>query len=138
MLKISRLADYAVVLMHRLSMDTSKTYSASELADRCHVPAPTVSKVLKLLSDAKLITSIRGAQGGYHLMKDPAAISIADVLLAIDGEMALTDCSLSDSTCSLLKHCELRSNWRYINDQVNQLLAKISLLDMQSSVASER
>lgn len=138
MLKISRLADYAVVLMHRLSVDSSKTYSANGLADRCHIPAPTVSKVLKLLSDAKLVTSVRGVQGGYHLMKDPAAISIADVLLAIDGEMALTDCSLSDSTCGLLKHCELRSNWRYINDQVSQLLAKISLLDMQSSVANER
>ena len=138
MLKISRLADYAVVLMHRLSVDTSKTYSANELADRCHVPAPTVSKVLKLLSDAKLVMSIRGVQGGYHLVKDPASISIADVLLAIDGEMALTDCSLADSTCGLLEYCELRSNWRYINDQVSQLLSKISLLDMQSSAVRER
>lgn len=138
MLKISRLADYAVVLMHRLSIDTSKTYSANELADRCHVPAPTVSKVLKLLSDAKLVTSVRGVQGGYYLARLAQEISIADILLAIDGDMALTDCSLTDSTCSLLKHCELRSNWRYINDQVSQLLSTISILDMQSSVVRER
>ena len=134
MLKISRLADYAVVLIHRLSRDVSKTYSANELADCCHVPAPTVSKVLKLLSDAALVASVRGVQGGYHLAREPAAISLADVLRAIDGDMALTDCSLADSTCGLLEHCELRSNWRTINDRVSHLLATISIVDMQSDM----
>ena len=98
------------------------------------MPAPTVSKVLKLLSDAALVASVRGVQGGYHLAREPAAISLADVLRAIDGDMALTDCSLADSTCGLLEHCELRSNWRTINDRVSHLLATISIVDMQSDM----
>lgn len=137
MLKISRLADYGMVLMHRLIDDHSAKLSAKQLADVTRIPLPTVSKLLKQLSDAKLVYSERGVQGGYRLLRPPETINVAEVISAIDGEIALTDCLSQGSTCNLIEYCGLRSNWQYINNQVTSLLAGISILDMQVTMTQE-
>ncbi len=134
MLKISRLADYGMVLMHVLIQHKMATLSAKQLSELSRVPLPTVSKLLKLLADAGLVDSLRGVQGGYRLNRAPDVISVAEVINAIDGGLALTDCLLADSTCSLIGHCGLRGQWHYINEQVSQLLSKISLTQMQQPV----
>lgn len=131
MLKISRLADYGMVLMHNLAKYESAKLNAKQLADRSRVPLPTVSKLLKRLCEAGLVESERGVQGGYRLNRAPQHISVSDVITAIDGGIALTDCTLLQTTCSLIDHCELRGNWQYINNQVSQLLSEISIVDMQ-------
>lgn len=137
MLKISRLADYGVVLMHALSQNDSAKLNAKQLADSTHVPFPTVSKLLKQLCETGLVLSERGVQGGYRLSRPPKSISVSDIINAIDGRVALTDCALGDTTCSLIGHCELRGNWQYINNQISQLLSQISMLDMQKSIEVE-
>ena len=137
MLKISRLADYGMVLMHSLAKNQPLKLSAKQLADASHIPLPTVSKLLKCLSEVGLVQSLRGAQGGYRLGRSPQAISVADVIKAVDGGIALTDCVLSETTCSLIDRCELRGNWHYINDQVSYLLYQISILEMQQSICAE-
>jgi FeS assembly SUF system regulator len=137
MLKISRLADYGTVLMHALTKNESSKLNAKQLADSSRVPLPTVSKLLKQLCEAGLVESERGVQGGYRLSRSPEHISVSDVISAIDGGIALTDCALSETTCSLIDHCELRGNWQYINEQVSHLLSQISILDMQKTMQLE-
>ena len=137
MLKISRLADYGMVLMHQLTNIESEKLSAKQLADASRIPLPTVSKLLKRLTEARLVQSVRGVQGGYRLLRAPELINVAQVISAIDGEIALTDCSSQETTCSLIEHCGLRSNWQYINTQVTHLLANISIQDMQTSMTQE-
>lgn len=137
MLKISKLADYAMVLMHRLSCDEGHSMSAKQLADRTVIPQPTVSKVLKLLSDAKLVQSTRGVQGGYRLASSPREVTVASVIQAIDGQFAMTECSLPLNSCGFTECCELRSNWQFINDKVLALLNSITILDMQHPLSME-
>lgn len=136
MIKISKLADYAMVLMHRLSPDSSASCSAKQLAAATAIPLPTVSKVLKLLSEANLVRAHRGAQGGYWLATPPEQIAVTQVIEAIDGPFAITECNLSESSCSLSVCCELRSSWQFINQQVVSVLEKISLQDMQQQMRS--
>lgn len=131
MLKISRLADYGMVLMDQLVKNKPNRLSASCLSGLTQIPLPTVSKLLKMLSEAKLVHSMRGTQGGYFLERSAEGISVAEVLAAIDGEFALTECSLSDGNCSLMDHCGLKSSWQPINDAVKSLLSSISLADMK-------
>jgi FeS assembly SUF system regulator len=136
MLKISKLADYAMVLMHALA-EQAVSLSAKQLAELSNIPLPTVSKVLKLLSDANLVEGSRGALGGYRLVQLPQAISVAAVLQAIDGHFALTECNLPDNSCTLSQYCGLRSNWQSINQRVLNLLEKISIADMQQPLPVE-
>ena len=136
MLKISKLADYAMVLMHLLSQ-TGESLSAKQLAEMSNIPLPTVSKVLKLLSDASLVEASRGALGGYKLVRLPKDISVAEVLQAIDGQFALTECNLPQGACTLTPYCGLRMNWQVINQRVRQLLEQISIQDMQQPLFVE-
>jgi FeS assembly SUF system regulator len=137
MLKISKLADYGMVLMHILTKNGSLKKSAKQISDVSHLPLPTVSKLLKQLCESGFVESERGVQGGYRLKCAPETISAADVIRAIDGDIALTECAMAESRCSLLEHCELKSNWQYINNQVNELLSTISIVDMQKSMMTE-
>ena len=130
MLKISKLADYATVIMHWLSMHNDDCFSATVISEQVGIATPTVSKVLKLLNDAGLVTSTRGAQGGYHLSQSSECVSLADIISAIDGRPAMTECSHANGQCQYDHHCELRGNWQYINKVIYQLLDDLSLCDM--------
>ncbi|HUQ10553.1 MAG TPA: SUF system Fe-S cluster assembly regulator [Steroidobacteraceae bacterium] len=130
MLKLGKLADYATTLMTALAADPDKVASAQELAARTHVAPPTVAKLLKLLTKAGLVEATRGAQGGYRLAKAAHAITVMDVIAAIEGPISLTQCATHKGGCAIEPHCGTRSNWRLINQVVRSALASVSLAQM--------
>ncbi|MDO9009427.1 MAG: SUF system Fe-S cluster assembly regulator [Thiobacillus sp.] len=130
MLRIAKLTDYATVLMVRLAREPARCFSAAQLSDELGLPLPTVSKLLKRLLQAGLLTSRRGAGGGYSLVHAPRAVSVADVVSAIEGPVALTECSLGKGSCSLEKNCATRANWQLISRVVRVALEAVSLADM--------
>lgn len=130
MIKISRLADYGLVILNYLAAQPERSYSAAVLAERTHLALPTVSKVLKLLHDGQVITSTRGASGGYRLAKDPALLNLAEVIAAIDGLPALTECCQPVNHCVHDARCSLRSNWPLINRVIINALKQFTLADL--------
>ncbi len=130
MLKLSKLTDYAVVLMAHLARHPRDRFAAQELAEATGLPHPTVSKLLKLLVKAGLLDSQRGAQGGYQLLRSAQSISASDLILAIEGPVAMTECSLDDAQCDLLGQCGVASNWQRVTLAVHQLLASVSLAEL--------
>jgi FeS assembly SUF system regulator len=130
MLRLSKLTDYAVVVMVRLSAgDTVQT--SRGIAVATGVPEPTVAKVLKTLASGGLVTSMRGAHGGYLLARPLQAVPIAEVIRVIDGPIALTACVDGTSgLCDAEDLCPLRGRWEKVNDAIHQALSSITLADM--------
>ncbi|MEM1417484.1 MAG: SUF system Fe-S cluster assembly regulator [Myxococcota bacterium] len=131
MLRISKLTDYGVVLAsHLATLDGPR--SVRELADDTAVPQPTTAKVLKALAKGGIVSSTRGAHGGYALAAAPADINIAQVIAALEGPIAVTECTddTSDDSCSHEDHCGVRGNWQRINAAVHTALEAVSLADM--------
>ncbi len=133
MLKVSRLSDYAVVVLVRLGRQPGLANSSS-LAFETGVPEPTVAKVLKALGGAGLVASQRGARGGYRLARPLREVRITDVIAAIDGPIALTACVDGESgTCQSEGRCPVRGRWDMVNDAVRSALQRITLEDMDVS-----
>src|SRR5690242_5138064 len=99
MLRISKLADYATLIMSRLAQMADALCSASLLAKRLGLPLPVVSKILKILCQADLLTSVRGVNGGYRLARPAQEITLATVVTAIEGELAVTECCSQRGAC---------------------------------------
>jgi FeS assembly SUF system regulator len=129
MLRISKLTDYAILMMVELARD-GDMLSAHALAERIGVEVPTASKVLKLLAGSGLLESFRGATGGYRVTRRAADISVAEVIAAIEGPIAMTECSAEEGLCSQEDSCELRGNWQRISLAVAQALQGVSLAEM--------
>jgi FeS assembly SUF system regulator len=134
MLRISKLTDYAILMMVELARD-GEMLSAHALAERVHVEVPTASKVLKLLAGHDLLESYRGANGGYRVSRAAAEISVAEVIAAIEGPIAMTECSVEEGLCSQEDNCDLRSNWQRISQAVAQALRDVSLAEMSTPVS---
>ena len=132
MLRISKMTDYAILVMVELARE-GEMLSAQALAERIHVEVPTASKVLKLLAGHGLLESYRGANGGYRVGKGAADISVAEVIAAIEGPIAMTECSVEPGLCSQEESCDLRSNWQRISLAVAQALQDVSLAEMAAS-----
>ena len=131
MIKLSRMADYAVVLMTQLAREPEELRTAGELSQSCGLPQPTVSKILKLLATAELLVSYRGNKGGYLLARDAGGITMADVIGAVDGPIALTDCIGPDGlVCEIEALCPTRTNWQSINRAMIEALSSVSLAEM--------
>jgi FeS assembly SUF system regulator len=130
MLRMGKLTDYGIVLMSYLSGNTNVHHNAQTLAAAVRVPLPTVRKVLKALSQSGLLNSERGAHGGYSLAKAAKAISIAEVISAIEGPIALTECVSEESHCDQEVHCLIQTNWERINSAVYHALDEVKLSDM--------
>jgi len=136
MLRLSKLTDYAVVVLIRLAAEEQAgvVQTSPHISTATGVPEPTVAKVLKSLSSAGLVLSQRGARGGYRLAKPVSAISIADVIAAIDGPIALTACvEAAASPCEVRGLCAVRGRWELVNDAIEQALSAITLADMQDA-----
>jgi len=136
MLKISKLADYATVIMHRLASNQDQHYSAAALAEAVSINRPTVSKVLKMLNDAGLVNSVQGVQGGYHLSRDANKVSLAEIIAAIDGQLAMTECAQTDSCCQYGQQCGISDNWQFINKVIYDVLDKLSIKDMTGCLST--
>ena len=131
MLRISKLTDYAILLMVELTRH-GEMLSAHTLAELIHVEAPTASKVLKLLAGSGLLESYRGANGGYRVSRAADQISVAEIIAAIEGPIAMTECSVEQGLCSQEDNCELRSNWQRISHAVAGALRDVSLAEMST------
>ncbi len=131
MLRLSRLTDYAVVVLVRLAQ-AGCVETAPSIAAGTGIPEPTVAKVLKGLAQSGLVSSQRGAHGGYRLGRPLAAIPIADVIVAIDGPIALTACvEHSPNVCESSGLCPVRGRWDKVNAAILEALSGISLEDMR-------
>lgn len=137
MFKISKLTDYAMLVMSLLAKDAALVLSAKAIASTLHLPQPTVSKILKILAESNLVESIRGAEGGYHLARSPSKISIADIIAAMEGEWALTECCTDKKLCTLESVCALKGNWRKLNHLVFSMLNRVSISDMLTPLSQE-
>lgn len=131
MLRLSKLTDYAIVLLTYFGHVEGRVLSARDIAGNSGVPRPTVGKILKALHRAGLLESRRGTRGGYVLARPAAEMSVAEVISAIEGPLSLTDCSIErPSTCELMSACPVRANWRRINEAVRVALESVSIADM--------
>jgi FeS assembly SUF system regulator len=130
MLRISKLADYGTVIMHYLARWPEQAFSASQVAQQVGIKTPTVSKLLKFLSGAELVVAKRGAGGGYRLARPAEEITVADIIVAIEGTLALTECSLGNNVCGQDADCALKENWRLINRLILETLQNVTLRDI--------
>lgn len=130
MIRITKQTDYGIVLMTHLASHPERPYNAPELAAEAGLPLPMVSKILKLLVRERLLSSVRGVKGGYSLSRAPEAISMASIVAALEGPIAITECIAVSGDCSHEPLCKVRSNWQRINDAVRTALEGISLAEM--------
>jgi len=137
MLRVSKLTDYATVVMTCLAAGDG-VMSAQALAERARLELPTVSKLLKQLAQAELVASTRGINGGYRLARAPERITIADVVTAMEGPIGMTECSAHAGLCGHEPHCGVRVNWQRINHAIAGALASVTLADMLHPPAKPR
>ena len=130
MLRVTKLTDYASVVLTVLASDPAAVLSASELAERAGLEVPTVAKLLKPLAQAGLVEGFRGANGGYRLAREAAAISLIEIVEAMEGPLGMTECSVHAGQCGIEDSCGVRANWRRINDVVADALRGVSLAQM--------
>jgi FeS assembly SUF system regulator len=131
MFKISKMTDYGTLVLSELGADTATPTSAGDLAARIGLGGATVSKLLKGLAQAGLVTSQRGSGGGYSLARPASEISAASIIDAIEGPVAITDCA-AEQHCDLEAVCGVGSAWQDINRAIRTALETISLDDLRT------
>lgn len=132
MLRVSKLTDYAVVVLSRLEAEGG-VQTAPGLAAGTGVAEPTVAKVLKLLSQAGLVEGLRGARGGYRLLRPLADLPLSDVIVAIDGPIALTACVDGGfGLCEAEHVCPVRGRWDPVNAAIRDALSAITVARIAS------
>jgi len=130
MIKISKLTDYATVIMSHLATVEHDLMSAALIAKRSHISLATVSKILKILAKANLVFSQRGSGGGYRISRNPSQIHLAHIVAALEGHLALTECCELTTRCQIDASCGLKHNWQIINKMIYATLANINLATM--------
>ena len=135
MLRVTKLTDYATVVLTVMAAAGDAVLSATEIAERAGLEPPTVSKVLKPLSQAGLVEGFRGAHGGYRLARPATWIRLIQIIEAMEGPLAVTECSVHEGQCGLESSCGMRSNWRRINDVIVQALEGVTLQELLPPVA---
>jgi FeS assembly SUF system regulator len=131
MLRITKLTDYAIVVLTHMAHGGEAPWTARETAVQTGLPEPSVRKILKGLARSGVLLSVRGTSGGYRLGRPAALVTVADVIDAVEGPIAITDCSGSaPDPCEYAGSCAAETNWALINREVRAALAGISLSDM--------
>src|SRR5207249_9276058 len=135
MLRLSKKADYALMAMKHLAVRTDvASASAREIAEQYDIPIELMAKVLQRLARSGLLTSHQGTRGGYTLAKPTTAISVADIIQAIDGPLTVTACSTEDEQCEQFTKCNVRDPLWRIKDRIIAALATVSLAEIASEV----
>jgi FeS assembly SUF system regulator len=131
MIRLGKLTDYGLVLMSAMArVPQAELHTARDLSASCKLPLPTVSKLLKTLLQSGLLASHRGINGGYALARDPQQISVAEIISALEGPFALTECSVDGShACDLESSCHIKDNQRLISQVVRHALESVVLSD---------
>jgi FeS assembly SUF system regulator len=130
MLRISKLTDYATVLLGRLARDPAAQLTAAQLATETQVAATTVSKLLKQLQRAGLVQSTLGTHGGYRLARPAIEISAAQILDAMEGPMAMVECARHEHHCGIESTCGVGRAWQRVNVAIRRSLQEITLLEL--------
>lgn len=130
MLRVTRLTDYATLLLTVLAATPDAVHSATALAERTHLELSTVSKVLKSLAQGGLVEGLRGVNGGYRMARSPQAISLFEIVEAIEGPLEMTECSGDHSRCEHEPHCSVAPHWRQVNDLIADALRGMTLAQM--------
>jgi FeS assembly SUF system regulator len=130
MIRLSKMADYGIVLLAHLAQSGATTRTARSLAEESGLPLPTTSKLLKRLSRAGVLTAQRGHRGGYVLSQAPRELTVAAMVRALDGPITMTECSDPHCTCELEPTCRVRAPWEKINLAVTHTLTHLTLQDL--------
>jgi FeS assembly SUF system regulator len=131
LIRLSKLTDYAVVMLSHMAAREGQVYTAARLAERTSVPEPTAAKILKVLARACVLTSQRGSNGGYELARPASDITVAEIIVALDGPIALAACvEGSADHCGVETLCSMRGNWNKVNRAIRNALEEITLADM--------
>lgn len=131
MIKLNRITDYAVVVLAQMARDPKTKVTATQLAEDSRMPLPTVAKLLKDLTRERVLTSVRGAAGGYKLRQAPEDISVLRIIRALEGPIALTACvDGAVGGCNVESLCPMRGNWDQVNQAIGAALENVTLADM--------
>jgi FeS assembly SUF system regulator len=130
MIRVSRLADYASVVMTCLARHGDDVVPAGQVGEETRLELPTVSKLLKQLARAGLVESFRGAAGGYRLARSAQDISLAEIVEALDGPIGLTECSVGHAGCERQSYCAVAHDWQGVGSAIDNALRTVSLADM--------
>ena len=139
MIRLSKLTDYGILILTHLATDADNgVRTARDLARQTRIPEPTVSKVLKILTQESLTVSQRGVGGGYRLNCRPAEISLVDIIRALEGPIALMECTEVGGQCEQEETCLVKGHWQVINHAVNTTLRNLSLHDLTIPMRMDR
>ena len=131
MLRLSKSTDYGIRILAQLARDElGVTRNARDVAEDLYLPVPMVSKVMKSLARAGVLESHRGPGGGFSLSRRPDDLSVADMIAALEGPVALTECQVGPSLCRHEGKCSVQEPWSVINRSVRNTLATITLSDL--------
>lgn len=138
MLRLSKKADYALIAMkHLATRPDSASASAREIAEQYDIPIELLAKVLQRLARRGLLTSHQGTRGGYQLSRPSGAISVADVIQAIDGPLTVTACSTDAENCGQYAKCSVRDPLWRIKDRILSALATCSLEEIAAEASQD-
>lgn len=132
MLRMSKLTDYGTLVLSELAARRGEPSSAGLVAGCTHLALPTVSKLLKALTRSGLVVSTRGSQGGYALARAPEDITAAEIIDALEGPVAITECSAQNGSCDLEAFCHVGGAWQRINLSIREALQQVTLADLKS------
>ena len=130
MLRITKMTDYAVLILANLALYDNKMLTAKEIASETHISLPTTQKILKKLNRKNLVISKQGVSGGYSLDPETKKLSVATLLEKLDGDLSITQCSSNDDQCEVEDFCNIGNAWQMINQRVQWALNDITLGDL--------
>lgn len=136
MLRLSKLTDYGTVVLAHMARHPEAMHTATEVAEHTHLAAPTVSKLLKLFAKGGLVRSYRGAHGGYTLARTPEKISAVQIIDAVEGPVAITECSMHNGQCVIEPTCAVGHNWQRISQSIREALKTVSLAELAGPLPS--
>ena len=138
MLRLSKLTDYGTVVLAHMAHHPEAVHTATDIAERTRLALPTVSKLLKLFARAKLVRSYRGAHGGYVLARRPEQITAVQIIDAVEGPVAITECSRDGGLCSIEAVCTIGHNWQRISLSIRAALKTVSLAQLAGPMTAPR
>jgi FeS assembly SUF system regulator len=131
MIRLSKLTDYGILLMTQMARHPERAmHTARDLSVETRLPLPTVSKILKLLSNGGLLLSHRGVKGGYSLVRPAQEISVGRIITELEGPIGVTECGGSPGLCDMESFCPVSPHWRVISHELRQTLERLTLPDL--------
>jgi FeS assembly SUF system regulator len=136
MFRLNKLTDYGIVLMAHVARSPEETpHTARTVAKETKLPLPTVGKLLRQLSEHGLLSSHRGVNGGYNLAREAGSITVAEIILALEGPIGFTECSVVKGLCNMEHSCAIMSNSQIIGDALREALEHVTLFDLNHQMA---